>query len=174
MKRSKPLDRVVPLRATTPLTSATELSRTAPLGRGTPIRRTALATMRRWRYTGPTDEVHEALKKRSGGRCEIGATCGGFAEGVDPAHRCGKGAGGTSLAASNAITNLLWACRACHDRMDNGEVAEAEAHGWKVRHGDVDPADVPVMIASVGGGVAVWLTPAGTYSTAPPEVPDGA
>lgn len=173
MKRTTPFARVTPLRARTPLTSATELSRTAPLGRGTPIRRTAPATMRRWRYTGPTDEVREALKKRSGGRCEIGAVCGGFAQGVDPSHRIAKGMGGSSLASTNAVTAILWACRADHDYVE-AHPGESYAAGWKVKHGSADPASVPVMIASPGGGVTVFLTPDGAYSTAPPEVPDGA
>lgn len=168
MKRAD-LARVTPLRVKKPLTSSTELARTADLGRGTPIRRAAPQTMRRWRYTGPPADVREALRKRSRGLCEIGVMCGGGAQGVDPSHRIAKGKGGTSLATSNAVTNLLWACRACHDHLEHNP-AEAYAAGWKVKHGDVDPADVPVMIASVGGGITVFLTSDGRYSSAP-EVP---
>lgn len=175
MKRATALARVTPLRAKTPLPSVTELSRTAPLGRGKPIRRTAPATMRRWRYTGPTDEVRALLIDRSGGRCEIGATCDGRAVGVDPSHRIAKGMGGSSLASTNAVTAILWACRACHQHVEDYP-EEAYAAGWKVRHGAANPASVPVMISSFGGGVTVWLNESGTYSTAAPPapgVPDG-
>lgn len=170
MKRTTPLARVTPLRAKTPLTSATELSRTAPLGRGKPIRRTAPATMRRWRYTGPSDDVRALLITRSRGLCEIGAVCGGFAEGVDPSHRIAKGMGGTSLASVNAVTAILWACRADHDFVES-HPEESYAAGWKIKHGHLDPADVPVMIATAGGGLLVGLAPDGTYCAPPPEVP---
>lgn len=138
----------------------------------TPARKATFLTVARWKYTGPPDDARALLIARSRGMCEIGVLCGGGAQGTDPSHRIAKGMGGTSLASVNAVTAILWACRADHDFVES-HPAEAYAAGWKVRHGAVDPANVPVMIAGIGGGITVYLTTSGEYSSAP-GVLDGA
>jgi hypothetical protein len=85
------------------------------------------------------------LRQRSGGLCEVGLQCGGRALGVDPAHREGKGSGGTDKAWSNLASNLLWACRDCHDFIDQKQPARAERLGLKVRAGVARPWEIPVL-----------------------------
>jgi hypothetical protein len=66
--------------------------------------------------TVPSD-VRAALRERSGGRCEIGLSgCWGWA--VDPHHRVTVKRGGRHGPAkeiSDRLSNLLDACRWCHE-----------------------------------------------------------
>lgn len=94
--------------------------------------------------TGPAADVKDLLKARNDGGCEIGVKCAGQAAGVDPAHRQGKKGGGTNQPWSNLASNLLWACRNCHDEIDNVSPADAERHGFKVREGVALPQEIPV------------------------------
>ncbi|MFG1683576.1 HNH endonuclease [Nonomuraea sp. NPDC049269] len=120
--------------------------------------------------------VKRILLKRSGGACEVGLVCGGRAEGTDPAHREGKGTGGTDKAWSNLASNLLWACRACHDLIDNKQPARAEKLGLKVRAGVARPWEIPVLherfrwvLLHSNGGVRV--APAGTHPDGKRPIP---
>jgi len=57
--------------------------------------------------------TRKLLMIRSGGRCEIALEeCLG--KGIEPHHVKSKGRGG-----SDNITNLLWACRRCHDAVES-------------------------------------------------------
>lgn len=120
--------------------------------------------------------VKRILLKRSGGACEVGLVCGGRAEGMDPAHREGKGTGGTDKAWSNLASNLLWACRACHDLIDNKQPARAEKLGLKVRAGVARPWEIPVLherfrwvLLHSNGGVRV--APTGTHPDGKRPIP---
>lgn len=90
------------------------------------------------------------IRDRSRGLCEVGLSCGGRARGVDPAHREGKGSGGTEKAWSDLASNLLWSCRACHDLIDNKQPARAERLGLKVRAGVARPWEIPVLHKRLG------------------------
>lgn len=90
------------------------------------------------------------IRKRSGGLCEVGLVCGGVAAGVDPAHREGKGSGGTGKAWSNLPSNLAWSCRGDHDLIDNKSPSGAERLGLKIRAGVARPWEVPVKHARFG------------------------
>lgn len=105
---------------------------------------TRKAMKRRSRYTGPSGDVRTLLLRRSDGLCEIGLLCFGNALGVDPAHRMPKQAGGTKDPRSNLASNLLWACRACHDLIDRAKVAESYVLGYKIRGRKRNPSEVPV------------------------------
>jgi hypothetical protein len=95
-------------------------------------------------------KVKAALRKRAssdgeqGEWCEIQLTgCQGL--GVDPAHRIGQKRGGRKGEAyekNNRLSNLLWACRACHDWCHAMPV-EAEDFGYVLREHH-DPLAEPV------------------------------
>lgn len=95
------------------------------------------------------------LKARSGGFCEIRVSgCQNFA--VDPAHRKGSKAGGRHGEAEvlhAQLSNVLHACRHCHDWCHaNSEAAKAESAGWMVDE-NVNPAQRPVKYR----GEMSWL-----------------
>lgn len=103
------------------------------------------APIKRSRPKGVPDAVKDILRERSDGLCEVGLVCGGRALGVDPAHREGKGSGGTDKWWSNLASNLLWSCREDHDLIDNKQPARAERLGLKVRSGVARPWEIPVL-----------------------------
>ncbi|MFD1546922.1 HNH endonuclease [Nonomuraea guangzhouensis] len=134
-----------------------------------PLKRTA--TKKLSRPKSAPAAVKRILAKRSGGACEVGLVCGGRAFGVDPAHREGKGTGGTDKAWSNLASNLLWSCRACHDLIDNKQPARAERLGLKVRAGVARPQEIPVLHERFRW---VLLDDSGGCRSAPPGThPDG-
>lgn len=96
------------------------------------------------------DEVKQIIRERSGNLCEVGLSCGGRDRGEDPAHREGKGSGGTDKAWSNLASNVLWSCRACHDLIDNKQPARAERLGLKMRAGVARPREMPVLHKHLG------------------------
>jgi hypothetical protein len=106
------------------------------------VKRTA---MKRSRPKSVPDAVKDLLRERSGGLCEVGLVCGGRGLGVDPAHREGKGSGGTDKWWSNLASNLLWSCRDDHDLIDNKQPARAERLGLKIRSGVARPWEIPVL-----------------------------
>ncbi|TMS00120.1 hypothetical protein [Nonomuraea basaltis] len=95
-------------------------------------------------------DVKATVRRRSGGMCEVGLVCGGVAAGVDPAHREGKGSGGTDKNWSNLASNLLWSCRDDHDFIDQKQPAKAEKLGLKVRAGVARPWEIPVLHKRLG------------------------
>lgn len=114
------------------------------------------------------EAAKELIRARSGGLCEVGLLCGGQARGVDPAHREGKGSGGTDKWWSDLASNLLWSCREDHDFIDNKQPAKAERLGMKARAGVARPWEIPVKHKRLG-----WVLldhngghrPAPTFST---------
>lgn len=168
MKSGGPLKRYTELKAKTPMT------RGAGLQQGDGPKRKAPAKLSRPKKV--PDAVKRILRSRSRGACEVGLICGGHAEGVDPAHREGKGAGGTGKAWSNLASNLLWSCRACHDFIDQKQPAAAEKLGLKVRAGVARPWEIPVLHKRLGwvllhsnGGVRP--APAGSHPDGKRPVP---
>lgn len=125
------------------------------------MKRTA---MKASRLKGVPDDVKDLLKGRNHGWCEIGVKCAGQSLGVDPAHREGKGSGGTGKEWSNQASNLLWACRSCHDEIDNGAPRDAERYGFKVRSGVARPWEIPVKHYEHGW---VLLDDEGSHRPAP-------
>ena len=94
--------------------------------------------------------AQDLIRSRSGGLCEVGLVCGGTGRGVDPAHREGKGSGGTDKWWSNLASNLLWSCRDDHDLIDNKQPARAERLGLKVRAGVARPWEIPIQHKRLG------------------------
>lgn len=92
------------------------------------------------RYTGPTEDVLEAVRIRSRGYCEL---CGDFATQVH--HRRPRGLGGTRDPQINLPSNLLHVCLGCHGYIE-AHRAEALTNGWLVSRYGGDPAEAPVLI----------------------------
>jgi len=140
MKRSALLAR------RTPLLAKTGLRRTALPDN--PLSRVAKRTSQPKRHakSGIPAKVRVALAARSGGVCEIGAPgCVGRA--VDPSHRKATGAGGRHGQAAvrhHVLSNILHACRFCHERHVHAYPAAAYWRGWALREHE-NPAAVPVL-----------------------------
>lgn len=126
-----------------PLKRYTELKAKQPMKRGEGPKRTAQPKPSRPKAVPKS--VKAIIRTRAADSCEVGLVCGGRAAGVDPAHREGKGSGGTSKPWSNLASNLLWSCRACHDFIDQKQPARAEKLGLKVRAGVARPSEIPVL-----------------------------
>lgn len=100
------------------------------------------------------DAVRKRLKKRSRGNCEMQLTgCTGTA--TDPAHRIGQGMGGrhgASKVAHDQLSNLLHACRTCHEWTHHRD-AEAKDLGLRLENGQV-----PTRESVVYRGARSYLT----------------
>jgi 5-methylcytosine-specific restriction protein A len=93
------------------------------------------------RRTGPTAATRDAVYERAGFACErCGRTDGPFAV----HHRRPRAMGGSRLADTNALPNLLLLDDDCH-RYVEANREEALAHGYLVPQGK-DPAAVPVTV----------------------------
>jgi hypothetical protein len=124
------------------------------LNRKKPLRRSRLARgggpartrmkRRRWQPAVPVD-TSAGLTVRSGGVCEIALPgCAGRA--TDPSHRITTKVGGRHGQAKlehDQLSDLMHACRPCHDWIGANPGA-AEAAGLVLREGD-DPATSPVL-----------------------------
>lgn len=95
------------------------------------------------RDTGPTKKTRDKLAERSGDVCEM---CG-HAEATDAHHRHGRLMGGTKRPWINALSNLIHACRPCHEMVTNtrGRRPEFERKGWLLREGQ-DPRKESALI----------------------------
>lgn len=105
-----------------------------------------------------TDAEHHArrvLATRSDGVCE---TCG-RRRATDYHHRQNRSQGGTWSPAA-----ALHLCRRCHHTVTTHPEA-AYRHGWLVYRGD-DPAQVPVLLATEFGEIAVLLRDDGGIAAA--------
>lgn len=122
--------------------------------------------------------VKLAVRKRAGkgiaGDAECEA-CGCWLgpDGGDYQHRAARGSGGCRLAVINGPANCALMCRPCHRKAEDRDPHMAmDAGGFWVKHGttpEYDPRNVRIMLHGAGGGMTVWLTEAGGYSTAPPK-----
>lgn len=142
LRRKTPLDRGTP-----------PLARYSPLARRSPLATRVVAVAGKPRSRGKPSvpaTVREILQERSGGACEI-ALPGCSGQGTDPAHRKGVKAGGRHGAtreSHNQPSNVLWACRGCHDWCHH-RPAEAYDLGLMLREHQ-DPAVEPVQYRSAG------------------------
>ncbi|HEU4540295.1 MAG TPA: hypothetical protein VFR23_04135 [Jiangellaceae bacterium] len=104
--------------------------------------------------------VKEQLRARASNGGEDGEWCemqltGCLGLGVDPSHRIGQKSGGRNGAAyvkNNRLSNLVWACRMCHDWCHERR-AEAREFGLILDEGDDPPAE-PLVYR----GVLSYLT----------------
>lgn len=125
---------------------------------------------RRYKATGPAQDVVEACLERAQYACELRGCMVGDRRGVDWSvhHRLPRRMGGTKRPEVNQPSALLIVCGSgttgCHGWL---EARRAEAHdlGLLLHAGD-DPEQVPVALA-VG---LVWLTVDGRYAHEAPEV----
>jgi len=148
--------RNTPLRSTTPLApfSAKRLARLAADGLLFPsstfarAREPKDAPKPRRRQPAVPAAVRAALKARSGGGwCEIGMT-GCTRAGTDPSHRItvkNGGRKGAAKARHDRLSNLLWACRPCHDWVTaHPKASKAEQVGWALEEWQ-EPTQCPVL-----------------------------
>jgi hypothetical protein len=156
MLRRTPLARGKPLQASKPLERKTGLAqvgrkrREAAEAAGKPVK-PSLTT--RYRPAVPAD-VRAALVARSGGWCEMTLNgCSGQA--TDPAHRIGVGAGGRfgeAKVENDRLSNLLYACRTCHD-WTHARDDESKDLGLRLERHQI-PTQEPVVYR----GVLSYLT----------------
>lgn len=94
-------------------------------------------------------DVRDALKKRAGEGfwCEIQMS-GCFGRGTDPSHRITTKSGGRHGAAKvehDRLSDVLWACRACHDWLgEHPEASKQERVGWALEEWQ-NPTEWPVL-----------------------------
>lgn len=160
MKRSGPPQRKSPLQNRTPLSPGTGLSRKSPMPRtaapaaGQPSRPKPLSSARP-KVTPAEKAGKDAVKARSGGRCEIGTGC----VGQEVHHRKNRSQGG-----SWCPSNLLHLCARHHLHVGTNPAA-ARQQGWAVRSTD-DPARTAVWLAGKG---FTYLNPDGSTVPATKE-----
>lgn len=110
------------------------------------------------------DKVKAVGILRCMGRCEICAE----STGLDPHHRRGRGMGGVHGEAeeiSLELSNFLFICRRCHDRID-AEPEFARSRGWLIPRALPLSADVvPAYIHTPQGRGWWWV--------GLPQIPDG-
>lgn len=129
------------------------------------IRRTSLVAGGRLTRRGRPavrDETRDVLLSRSGGRCEM-QLHGCWREGVDPHHRITQKSGGRRGAARVAHdrpSNLVLACRPCHQWV-TCRPGEAYEVGLSLREG-CDPSAEPVQLL-VYDVLPVWLDDEGGW-----------
>ncbi|MFD6565337.1 HNH endonuclease [Micromonospora profundi] len=91
--------------------------------------------------------VRDALVERAGLWCEIQRP-GCLGQGTDPSHRVSQKAGGRhgeAKARHDRLSNLMWACRRCHDFVTNNpEASKAPAVGWALEEWQ-SPAECPAL-----------------------------
>ncbi len=105
------------------------------------------------------DERLQMLLARSFGYCEARSPrCfapAGLLLGMDRSrmsiqHRRARGMGGTNDPAAHRMDNLLIVCgdgvTGCHGWIEVDDRAEAERRGLWLRHGVLDPSEVPVIL----------------------------
>lgn len=133
-----------PLARRTPLTSTTQLRRT-PLAAVSAKAKLAAPKPRKRPTPAVPVNIRTALRTRSGGVCEIRLhLCAGQA--TDPHHRITQKAGGRKGAAKTThdrLSNLLDACRACHQYVSVNPF-EAYENGWSCKEGSATAAE-PVL-----------------------------
>lgn len=94
-------------------------------------------------------DVRDALRARAGDGfwCEIQMT-GCLGQGTDPSHRITTKSGGRHGAAKvehDRLSNVLWACRSCHDWITvNPAASKVERVGWALEEWQ-DPARCPAL-----------------------------
>lgn len=154
------LSRKTPLRSTTPLRAVSERrlaelraagaafnSTFVPRQRANLDRQPRSSTRRRQPAVPPN--VSDALKKRAGegSSCEI-QMAGCWGRGTDPSHRITVKSGGRRGAAKerhDRLSNVLWACRSCHDFITNNPAAsKVERVGWALEEWQ-SPTECPVL-----------------------------
>ncbi len=140
LKRTKPLQAKSGLRRRTPLQQSSE-SVQPGARKSAPMRKAAMKTSTPKPKLTPAQKA--PLLERSGGWCELGIPGVCLVVGHDVAHRIGEGMGGRhgeAAVQNDRLSNVLWACRACH-RYCHDYPATARGHGWMLRNGDNPPAE---------------------------------
>lgn len=128
------------------------------------------------RETGFSAAVKLATRTRAGSGdpeqacCEACSACLGR-YGGQVQHRLARGMGGSSDEATAAITNAALLCGTpqslCHGLCERRDPHMHGAGFWLTS--GQDPACEPILLAGRDGGIRVWLTSFGSYSTTAPR-----
>lgn len=144
---SKPLTRKAPLRQVSEKKAAEGGSRFSTLDRKSLESRTTPMKRARWTPAVPKDTRAALIERSAGGWCEIQMT-GCLGQGTDPSHRITTKNGGRHGAAKvehDRLSDVLWACRRCHDWLgDHPAAAKAERVGWALEEWQ-NPTECPVL-----------------------------
>lgn len=137
------------LLAVAPLARVKGLVRSVPLQRSglrrkPPRHRGDVPTQRR-----PRGEFSARVKRvvfARDGACVPRICCTGAVEGLVVHHRANRGMGGSSALWISLPSNGLVACWKCNAALETfSSLAEYYAAGWKVRRGQLTPAEIPVL-----------------------------
>lgn len=147
LKTTKPLVRKTPLRQVSDKKAAEGDSRFSTLDRKPTESRTAPMKRARWTPAVPKDVRAELIERSGGGFCEI-QMAGCLGRGTDPSHRITTKSGGRhgeAKAEHDRLSDVLWACRACHDWIgDHPAASKAERVGWALEEWQ-NPTEFPVL-----------------------------
>lgn len=129
------------------------------------MKRTEMKT--RYRNTGPSPAVVDAVLERAQYACEIASCPVGDRRGVDYHlhHRRPRQAGGSRRRDTNLPPNFLLVCPPHHAEIESHR-SESYAVGWLLRQND-RPERVAVLVQRDQWR---YLTEDGRYSQEPPEV----
>ena len=146
LKPSTPLVRKTPLRQVSAKKAAEDGTRFSTLDRKPAASLAKPMKRARWTPAVPKD-THTALIERADGWCEIQMT-GCLGRGTDPSHRKTTKSGGRHGAAKvehDRLSDVLWACRACHNWIgDHPAASKAERIGWALEEWQ-NPTECPVL-----------------------------
>lgn len=108
------------------------------------MRRTQMKT--RYRNTGPSSDVVDAVYERAMHSCEVCTESVGDRRGEDHHihHRRPRGAGGSRRADTNSPANLLLLCPECHRQIE-GHREVSFGMGWLLRQSQ-NPVEVKVLV----------------------------
>lgn len=146
LKSSTPLVRRTPIRQVSAKKQAEGVSRFSTLDRKPAASLAKPMKRARWTPAVPKD-TRAALIERSTGWCEI-QMAGCLGRGTDPSHRITTKLGGRHGAAKvehDRLSDVLWACRSCHDWLgDHPAASKAERVGWALEEWQ-NPTECPVL-----------------------------
>ncbi len=111
-----------------------------PLTGGLPLVRPRAPKAHKRRATGFSPAVHELIRQRSQGHCEV---CDTREFWPQHHHRRPRGAGGTRRESTNEASNGLALCGPCHALIESHR-NWALVHGWLVNQ-NADPRLVKVL-----------------------------
>lgn len=173
------MNRNAPLTRSAPPVRRTELARSSSRSPAPPAARVTLAAVtvpdrpkpRPRRDTGFSPATKLLIRSRAGNgdpaeaHCEAGYEFLGL-HGGEFQHRRARGRGGSRDPVTSSAANGALLCHRCHALAESRDAASNEA-GWWLWSWQ-SPADEPVLLAGADGGIRVWLTAAGGYSTTAP------
>ena len=173
MNRRAPLQRHARLVAKPPLRAKAAIARKV-----TPLKAKSAPRKPR-RNTGFSAETKLLIRTRAGNGNPEQAMCESCGihlglHGGQVQHIYARSAGGTKVWLYQSAANGALQCgtpqTGCHGLSESRDPHMFEMGFWRKRNGKEKPGDYPIMLhGQGGGGVRVYLRPAGTYAFRAPE-----